>query len=155
MSASSLPDPVVRYRQVPWAAGLGCLTSLVGAFALPVEPWASVSLAGPCVGLALYARWRVGVWSRERRNLGRWEILHWRADDERPKEGIYLGHAFALDQSHAQRLANLMSEPWSTILSGDAQQRALPGHPRPWGVVRHRHAHTIFRLRPCNAWCSL
>lgn len=134
MGTVTLPDPVVRIRQMRWSAGLGCLTSFMGAYVLPVEPWASVLLAVPSAGLAVYALWNVRTWTYERQQLGRWDSLMWRAEDERPAEGVYLGHAFALDQPHAQHLANLMSEPWSTILPGDEQQRALPGDPRPWAV---------------------
>ena len=135
MSASTLPDPIVCYRRVVWWGGLGWITSLAGTAALDFEPfWASVSLMAPCGAVMAYARWRIVTWSRKREELGRWTILRWRAEDDRAQEGIYLGSAFALDQPHAQRLANLMSEPWSAVIPHDAPHRALPGDTRPWAV---------------------
>ena len=79
MGTVTLPDPVVRIRQMRWSAGLGCLTSFMGAYVLPVEPWASVLLAVPSAGLAVYALWNVRTWTYERQQLGRWDSLMWRA----------------------------------------------------------------------------
>jgi len=135
MGASTLPDPIDCYRRAMWLAVLGWFTTIAGIMAVDFEQWgAQASLFVPCLAILLYARWRITVWSRTRQELGRWTILRWRAEDDRAQEGIYLGSAFALDQPHAQRLANLMSEPWSVVIPHDAPQRALPGDTRPWAV---------------------